>query len=58
MSSKNPMMHFLQGRDRAPEAEVTRVAAILDIYVKDHVTLNHRRTIEITMSNQMKVKEK
>ena len=58
MSSKNPMMHFLQGKDRAPEAEVTHVAAILDIHVKDHVTLNHRRIIEITKSNQLKVKEK
>ena len=56
--NKNPTMHFLQGKDRAPEAEVTHVAAILEIHVKDHVTVNHRRTIEVTKTNQMKVNEK
>ena len=58
MRSKNPTMHFVQGKDRAPEAEVTHVAAIMEIRIKDHLPVNHRRTREATKSNQMKVKEK
>ena len=30
MRSKNPTMHFLQGKDQALEEEVTHVAAILE----------------------------
>ena len=58
MRSKNPTMHFLQGKDRTFAAEITHVAAILEIHVHDHVTVNRRLIIEVTKSNQMKVKEK
>ena len=51
MRSKNPMMYFLQGKDRAFAAEVTHVASILEIHVQDYVTVNHRLTIEVTKSN-------
>ena len=53
-------MHFLQGtgNGRAPEVEVEHVTAILEIHVKDHVTVTHRHTIEVTKNNQMKIKEK
>ena len=58
MRSKIPTMHFSQGKDRVLEAEVTHVAAILEIHAKNHVTVNRRLTIKVIKSNQMKIKEK
>ena len=52
------MMHFLQEKDQALEAEVTEVAAILEIHIQGHVTVNGRLIMEVAKSNQMKVKEK